>query len=165
MTGGTNKQNHPKVHMQLTTLIKASLGSILALGFASSLQAADATGTWSWTQAARGGGADTKITIKLKAEGEKLTGTITQPGRGGGAATDTAITDGKVKGDDISFSVVREFNGNSMTTKYNGKVTADSIKGKVERPGRGGGDPTTSDWEAKREAAPAPAATPPATKK
>jgi hypothetical protein len=153
--------------MQLTTLIKVSLCSILALGFVSSLQAADATGTWSWTQAARGGGADTKITLKLKVEGEKLTGTITQPGRGGAAATDIAITDGKVKGDDISFSVTRDMGGNTMTTKYNGKVTADAIKGKVERPGRGGGDPTTTDWEAKREAAAAaaPAAAPAATKK
>jgi hypothetical protein len=150
--------------MQLTTLIKVSLCSILALGFVSSLQAADATGTWFWTQAARGGGADTKITIKLKVDGEKLTGTITQPGRGGAAATDTAITDGKVKGDEISFSVVRDFGGNTMTTKYNGKVTADAIKGKVERPGRGGGDPTTTDWEAKREAAATPAAAPAATK-
>jgi hypothetical protein len=146
--------------MQLATLIKVSLCSILALGFVSSLQAADATGTWSWTQAARGGGADTKITLKLKAEGEKLTGTITQPGRGGGAATDTAITDGKVKGDDISFSVVRDMGGNPMTTKYTGKVSADAIKGKVERPGRGGGEPTTTDWEAKKDAAAVPAAAP-----
>ncbi len=138
--------------MQLTTLIRVSFCSILALSFVSSLQAADATGTWSWS------GIDTKVTLKLKAEGEKLTGTISQPYRFDAAATYTAITDGKVKGDEISFSVVREFNGNSMTTKYNGKVTADSIKGKVERPGRGGGEPTATDWEAKREAAAAPAA-------
>ncbi len=153
--------------MQLATLIKVSLCSVLALGFISSLQAADATGTWSWTQAARGGGADTKITLKLKVDGEKLTGTITQPGRGGGAATDIAISDGKVKADAISFSVVRDMGGNSMTNKYSGKLAGDTINGTMERPGRGGGAPTSSDWEAKREAAApaaAPAATPPAKK-
>ena len=34
----------------------------------------------------------------------------------------TEISEGKVKGDDISFCVVRELNGNKMTTKYSGKV-------------------------------------------
>ena len=64
---------------------------------------------------------------------------------------ETEISDGKIKGEDVSFSVTREFNGNSFTIKYNGKLSGDSIKGKVERPGRNGGDPTTNDWEAKRE--------------
>jgi hypothetical protein len=151
--------------MQLSTLIKASLCSILALGFVSSLQAADATGTWTWMQQGRGGGGtETKITLKLKVDGEKLTGTITQPGRGGAAATDIAITEGKVKADDLSFSVVRDVGGNTMTTKYTGKLDKDTIKGKVERPGRGGGAPTSTDWEAKREAAAPAAATAPAKK-
>ncbi len=132
---------------------------MLALSFVSSLQAADATGTWSWS------GIDTKVTLKLKAEGEKLTGTISQPYRFDAAATYTAITDGKVKGDEISFTVVSESRGTSMTMKYNGKVTADSIKGKIEYLGRGGGVATTANWGAKREAAAAPAAPPDAPKK
>jgi hypothetical protein len=66
-------------------------------------------------QAGRGGGTETKITLKLKVEGEKLTGTVTQPGRGGGAATDIAISEGKVKGEEISFSVVRDMGGTPMT--------------------------------------------------
>jgi hypothetical protein len=151
----------------LGTLIKVSLCSVLALGFVSSLGAADATGSWTWMQAGRGGGAETKITLKLKVEGEKLTGTVTQPGRGGGAATDVAISEGKVKGEELSFSVVRDMGGTPMTTKYSGKLAGDTIKGKIEREGRGGGAPTTTDWEAKREAAaaPAPAAPAPAAPK
>jgi hypothetical protein len=141
--------------MQLATLIKASLCSILALGFVSSLQAADATGTWTWTRAARGGGADTKITLKLKVEGDKLTGKISQPGPGGAAATDIDIKDGTVKGADIAFSVATpgRNGGPDMVTKYAGKLATDTITGTMERPGRGGGAPTPTPWEAKREAA------------
>ena len=63
------------------------------------------------------------------------------------------ISDGKVKGGDISFSVKREFNGNAIVTKYTGKVEGDKITGKIERPGRDGGEARSTDWTATREAA------------
>ena len=144
----------------------------LVLGAVTS-QAADskASGTWSWTQqrggraGGQGGNANAtprKTTLVLKADGEKLTGTLTQPmggrggGGGGGAAAAPApveISDGKVKGDEISFSVKREFNGNAFVTKYTGKVEGDKITGKMELPARNGGDPRSVDWNATREAA------------
>ena len=82
------------------------------------------------------------MTLKLKADGEKLTGSMT--GRNG----DTEIADGKVKGDEISFSITREFNGNKMTQQYAGKITGDSLKGKIsfER----NGEKVDRDWDAKR---------------
>ena len=89
------------------------------------------------------------MTLKLKADGEKLTGTLSTPGRQGGQANDTEITDGKVKGDEISFTVTREFGGNKMSTKYSGKVSDDTIKGKTET--ERGGNTRSRDWEAKRE--------------
>ncbi|MCX6925019.1 MAG: hypothetical protein NT154_17675 [Verrucomicrobia bacterium] len=110
-------------------------------------EAASATGTWSWTRQGRNGGADVKITLKLKAEGEKLTGTLSSPGRNGDT-TETAIGDGIAKGDEISFTVTRERNGNKMVTKYNGKVTANAIKGKIES--ERNGETQSRDWEAKR---------------
>jgi hypothetical protein len=119
--------------------------AILAIGTA--VQAADATGTWSWTRPGRNGGPEQKMTLKLKADGEKLTGTLSSPGRDG-QATETAIADGKVKGEEISFTVTREFNGNKMVTKYNGKVSADAIKGKTESDRNG--QTQSRDWEAKR---------------
>lgn len=112
---------------------------------------ADPTGTWIWTQAGRGGGPDRTNTLVLKMEGEKVTGKLTAPGRRGGDPTETEIKDGKMVGDEISFSITRDFGGNSMTTKYTGKVSTDSIKGKVVAPGRGGGDPTERDWEATKK--------------
>src|SRR5438034_11281043 len=89
------------------------LPAILFLAFTSGISAiaADASGTWTWSRPGRNGGDPQKSTLKLKVDGDKVTGTLSAPGRGG-AATDTSISDGKVKGDEISFSVTREFNGN-----------------------------------------------------
>ena len=131
---------------RITTLLLTALVGLMAANF--SALAADASGTWTWSTPGRNGGEPRKMSLKLKVEGEKLNGTFTSPGRQGGASTDTEIADGKVKGDDISFSVTREFNGNKMTTKYSGKVTADTIKGKTER--EVNGEARSTDWEAKK---------------
>ena len=85
------------------------------------LAAADVSGKWI-AQVPGQGGQTRETTITLKAEGEKLTGTIS--GRQG----DTAISDGKVKGDDVSFTVTREVQGNSLKFVYKGKVSGDEIK-------------------------------------
>ena len=89
------------------------------------------------------------MTLKLKAEGEKPTGKLTSPGRQGGDPVELEIKDGKVKGDEVSFTVTREFNGNIFKQKYNGKVAADSIKGKIEY--ERDGQAQSRDWEAKRD--------------
>jgi len=128
----------------LQTLITCAVLTLAA----AQLQAADPSGTWTWTQAGRNGGNERKISLKLKAEGDKLTGKLSAPGRQG-APTDTDITDGKVKGDEISFTVTREVNGNKMSSKYNGKVSGDAIKGKIET--ERNGNTNSRDWEAKRE--------------
>ena len=136
----------------LGTLINASLCAILALGIAAQAKAedkkGDPTGTWTWTGPSRGGNPGAEMTLKLKAEGDKVTGTLTAPGRGGNT-TDTEITDGKLKGDEISFNVTRTRGGNSFTTKYSGKVSGDSIKGKTEF--ERNGETQSRDWEAKRK--------------
>jgi hypothetical protein len=133
----------------VTSLFTVLTCAVLALGAAQS-RAADATGTWSWTTPGRNGGEGRKMTLKLKADGEKLTGTMVTPGRQGGDPRETAIGDGKIKGDEISFTVTREFNNNKMVQKYSGKVSADTIKGKTEF--ERNGETQSRDWEAKREA-------------
>lgn len=127
-----------------------ALATCALLTFGASAQAADATGTWTWSRPGRNGGEAQKLTLALKADGEKLTGTLTSPGRQGGEPVKTEIADGKVKGDEVSFSVTREMNGNKLTTKYSGKVSADGIKGKTEM--ERNGQAQSRDWEAKREA-------------
>jgi hypothetical protein len=127
----------------LTSLIKLAACTAVALGTFVSAYAADITGTYTWTRPARGGGEEQKMTLKLKADGEKLTGTLTQPGRNGQTA-DTEISDGTVKGDEIAFTVKR----GQMSMKYSGKVSADAIKGKIETDRNG--QTNSRDWEAKR---------------
>ncbi len=99
---------------------------------------------WGWWRRQERGAAREQ-TLKLKLEGDKLTGALL-----GRNDEETKIEDAKYKDGEFSFSVTREFNGNKMTTKYTGKVSGDTIKGTIEAPGRGGGDPVKRDWEAKR---------------
>ena len=135
----------------LISLIKVVTCAVLALGAVAQVQAADASGTWTWSTPGRDGGEPRKSTLTLKVEGEKVTGKLSAPGRQG-AVTDVEIKEGKLKGDEISFTTSVERGGTTFTTKYTGKISGDTIKGTVERPGRGGGDPTKNPWEAKREA-------------
>lgn len=98
-----------------------ALRLILAASLATfALWAADATGKWTAEMPGRGGNMMT-VTMNLKADGSKLTGTVS--GRNG----DTEISDGKVDGNDVSFTVVREFNGNKITSAYKGKLEGDVI--------------------------------------
>jgi hypothetical protein len=136
------KQTHMQIKRNLTALLALAIFSI-----GTAVQAASPAGTWSWTRPGRNGGDDVKMTLKLKVDGDKLTGTLSSPGRDG-QVTDTAIADGKIKGEEVSFTVTREFNGNKMVSKYNGKVSADAIKGKIES--ERNGQTQSRDWEAKR---------------
>ena len=135
-------------HSNLALILKLGLCTFLALGFLAQVQAADkkVDGKWTWTTPGRNGGPDRKMTLDLKADGDKVTGTLSSPGRDG-ATTETKIEDGKLKGDDISFTVTREFNGNKFVQKYTGKV-GDTIKGKMEF--ERNGETQSRDWEAKR---------------
>jgi len=109
------------------------LGTLLAVA-ALSLFAADPTGKWAASMPGRNGDTMT-VTFNLKADGAKLTGSV------GGMRGDTDISDGKIDGDNISFSVVREFNGNTMKQNYKGVIEGDTIHFTVVReggPGPGG---------------------------
>src|SRR3954447_16274847 len=101
-------------------------------------------GTWKWAmtggrggrggQGGQGGqgGADQQqrpareVTLKLKHDGEKLTGELIRPaggrgGNGGNAAPapePVKIEDGTFKNGEVAFSVTNEFNGNKVVTKY-----------------------------------------------
>ena len=137
--------------MKITKITKIMLGAVLLLGTVTLTQAedtkTDVSGTYIWTMPGRNGGPDRTNTLVLTVTGDKLTGKVSAPGRGG-QVTETEIADGKVTGTAVSFSVVRTFNGNSMTNKYSGTLADGAIKGKVESVNRNG-DPQSRDWEAK----------------
>jgi hypothetical protein len=111
--------------------------------------AADASGTWKWTQQGRQGGAGFEVTLKLEAKDGALAGTLVGMQGPQGAIPGVAISDASLKGDVVAFSVTREFNGNKRTSRYEGKLEGDTIKGSVERQGRDG-NTMKSEWVANR---------------
>ena len=122
---------------------------LLVASFA--LMAADVSGKWTFEQPGRGGNPGRPVTITLKADGSTLTGTMPAGGRGGAPADPIAISDGKVDGNNISFTVKREMNGNTMITKYEGTLAGDELKLKITRNGQDG-TPVTTEVVAKRSA-------------
>ena len=75
-------------------------------------------------------------TLELKMDGDKFTGTLT--GRNG---REQQLDDVTFKNGELSFSFTREGGGQKRVTKFSGKVTGDTIKGKFDR----------GEWEARRE--------------
>ena len=104
------------------------LGVALLVVLATMAYAADVTGKWT-AQVPGRGGQTRETTFNFKVAGDTLTGTVS--GRQG----DTPISDGKVKGDDISFVVKMSFGGNDVKVDYKGKVSGDEIKFTVTREG------------------------------
>ena len=111
---------------------------ILMAVFALTASAADVTGTWKGTAETPNG--TIERTFVFKVDGDKLTGETTSQMMG-----KSTITDGKVDGDNLSFSIKVNFQGNDMVLSYKGKVTGDTMKLTSEFPGG-----PTIEWNAKR---------------
>ena len=95
------------------------LGCILLL--TTLLAAADVTGKWKGQFNANGN--DVSLTLNLTAAGDTLTGTIN------GLPTDPCeIKEGKVQGDNVSFSITIEYQGQPLKLVYKGKVASDAIQ-------------------------------------
>ncbi|HWB08913.1 MAG TPA: hypothetical protein VG826_06805 [Pirellulales bacterium] len=105
---------------------------------------ADPTGTWKWSVTFNN--QTREATLKLKLEGDKLTGAML-----GRDNQETAIENASYKDGEVTFTVTRERNGQKFSRKYKGKVTADTIKGTIEF--ERDGQTQSRDWEAKREKA------------
>lgn len=137
----------------MKTSSKLFLSVVFALCLGTHAFAADTglTGTWKWTVQARQGGASFDQSLKLEEKDGKVSGTMV--GRQGGqfSVPDTPITEVTWKNGVLKFSLTREFNGRSYTTKYEGQVQGDTITGVYERPGLNGGDPVKAEWVAHRQ--------------
>jgi uncharacterized protein (DUF2141 family) len=94
--------------------------------------AADITGKWVAQMPGRDGGTQ-ETTFVFKMEGGKLTGSMTTGQR------ETAITEGQVTGDAISFVVVQSRGGTDMKNIYKGTVSGTEMKLTRSREGGGGG--------------------------
>jgi hypothetical protein len=110
-------------------MLKLMLAGCLAT---MTMMAADATGKWTAEMPGRDGNPQT-MTFNLKADGNNLTGSVS--GRRG----ETPISEGKVDGANVTFDVVREFNGNKMTQHYVGTLDGDTIHFSIKMEGGQGG--------------------------
>jgi|ERR1043166_2145413 hypothetical protein len=102
---------------------------------------ASAAGTWKWSFPGQNGDSIDSV-LKLKQEGTKLTGKYTNQ------FGDSEILDGKLEGENLSFRVERERDGNKFVIKYSGKLSGDTIKGQSAF--NFNGEDRSRDWEAKR---------------
>jgi len=87
--------------------------------------AAPIDGKWTWKQMGQQG--EVAMTLELKQDGEKLTGSVMREG----SDMKAEIKEGKIAGSDISFITVVERNGMERKTTYKGKLDGDAIKGNV----------------------------------
>ena len=116
--------------MKKVCLAVVLLGALAAVGLAQ----AKVDGKWT-AEVPGGRGGTQQITFNFKTDGSKLTGTATA-----GQAGEAPIEDGKIEGDTISFKQTLNFNGNSVSISYTGKVKGDEIEFTREGGGGGGGN-------------------------
>lgn len=130
--------------MRRRSVLGMTLMAILILGGGTAAvgadQKADPTGTWKWTSNVNG--QEIKTELRLKMEGGKLTGVIV------GDDKEVKITDATFKDGEIRFKAERERSGAKVPVKYKGKLSGDTIKGKVEV--SLDGQELSLDWNAKR---------------
>ena len=110
------------------TLRTLSLAGAFVLAGTMLAHAADVAGKWT-AQVPGREGQTREATFTFAVDGEKLTGTVTNP------MGDVAITDGTVKGDTIAFATVLEFQGNQVKILYKGTVAGGEIKFTRQREG------------------------------
>ena len=114
---------------------------VLMVLFACCALAADISGNWKAT--ADMNGQTMERTFTFKVDGNKVTGETNSSFAG-----KSTITDGKIEGDTVTFTITVNFGDSPMKLNYKGKVNAagDEIHFTVENP-QGG---NTIEWNAKK---------------
>jgi hypothetical protein len=111
---------------------------LILLALATTAFAADISGNWKAT--ADMGQGPMERTFTFKQEGTKLTGETVSSFAG-----KSEIKDGKVEGDNVTFTISINLGDQPMSMTYKGKISGDSIKFNVE--GMGG---QAIVWDAKK---------------
>ena len=100
-----------------------SAAFLILIGLAG-VYAADITGKWTAQFDTQVG--LQKYTYELKAEGATLTGQAIADIAG--EKSQSALQDGKINGDEISFIEMQQYQGQEVKIVYKGKVSGDEIK-------------------------------------
>jgi hypothetical protein len=104
---------------------------LVTMAFAMIAWAVDINGKWKGPIEGPNGRVERTFTFRV--DGTKLTGETESPRLG-----KSAIEDGKVEGDDISFNIKASFQGSEVKRTYKGKIIGDTIRLRVEIGGDGG---------------------------
>jgi len=113
---------------------------ILVAVFAMAAVAADVAGNWKAT--AEGPNGTMERTFVFKVDGNKLTGETTSAMLG-----KSTITDGKIDGDNLSFSITADLQGTELKLNYKGKVTGTDLHLTSQR---AGDDGQSIEWTGKK---------------
>jgi len=84
---------------------------------------ADIDGKWTGSIAGPDGGAGMQVNYTFKAEGTTLTGTTTGPEN-----STIPLKNGKIEGNNISFSIAIDMGGQEMKMDFKGVLSGDQIK-------------------------------------
>ena len=132
--------------MRIRTLTLFLLAATLAM-------AAAIDGTWKASMVVHAGkkaAATTQdrvveMTLKLKADGDKATGTIVSGGKK--RSTTAQIVDGKITGNNFSFTTIQKTKKGEQRLEWRGSVDGDTLKGTR---GRAGGKRGGQEFTAKK---------------
>jgi len=84
---------------------------------------ANATGTWKWSTP---GGRQSVYVLEMEQKYQAIRGTIMQGGN------KTSLTEAKLTGDRIAFTVTENVSGRKITREFNGTISGDSITGTIK---------------------------------
>jgi hypothetical protein len=126
--------------------MKAILSMALVLGICGLAGAADdkAEPVGAWKCEYEIGGQQRTSTLKIKKDGDKLSGTMSWTDQ-----KDEPLKDLKLKEGTLTFSAVRKLADNEITVEYTLKIDGDKLKGKGAS--EFGGEKREWDIEGKRE--------------
>jgi hypothetical protein len=105
----------------MTGLMKLGVVLVSSLLYAALAVAADVDGTWKGVLNVTG--ADTQVVWTFKAEGSTLTGGVSQDG-----SPVWPLRDGKIEGDNLTFALDVDMQGQQFTVNYKGVVSPTQIK-------------------------------------
>ncbi len=98
--------------------------TLLFLSIAGAACAANADGVWKLRYKGANGMRESTLTLKM--DGENITGTLS------GDRGTVKIDEGKVSGDNITFTLIRRGNNDEIPVHYTGKIDGETMKLQME---------------------------------
>lgn len=132
--------------MRRTTFLSAfAMAALVTLPLAAQ-SPANVAGKWEFAYSTQRG--QTTVTVTFEQDGETLKGNAVTGGQRGGTFE---ISKATIKGDALSFAIVRTFGENTFEQTFSGKVSGETAEGTVTGGGgRRGGNAEPIKWTARK---------------